>query len=100
MIAILWTYDVRPEAADLFERGYGPAGAWVALFRRAEGYLGTELLRGPASSYLTIDRWRSRGDFEAFMAACRDEYEAIDRATERLTVTERRLGEWEAVSST
>ena len=97
MIAILWTYDVRPEAVEAFERAYGAAGDWAMLFGRAEGFEGTELLRGPGNAYLTIDRWRSGEDFEAFMASARAEYEAMDRATEGLTLAERRLGSWQEV---
>ena len=100
MIAILWSYDVCPEAVEAFERAYGAAGDWAVLFGRAEGYEGTELLRGQANSYLTIDRWRSREDFDAFMAAARADYEALDRATEGLTLAERRLGSWEGVRRT
>ena len=96
MIAILWSFQVRPEASDAFERTYGPEGEWAVLFRRAGGYLGTELLRGPDGAWLTIDRWRSQGDFDAFMAANRADYEALDRATQGWTSEERRLGTWEA----
>ena len=97
MIAILWTYEVRPEAVEAFESAYGPAGGWAILFGRAEGYRGTELLRGPGNAYLTVDRWRSRSDFDSFMADFRGDYEAMDRSTQALTLAERRLGEWEEV---
>jgi len=97
MIAILWSYRVRPGAAEDFERVYGPAGDWAALFSRAEGWLGTELYRGPGDSWLTVDRWRSEAAFEAFMAAHRVDYEALDRATEGWTIEELRLGLWEVV---
>ena len=99
MIAILWTYEVRPEAASDFERSYGPAGDWAALFRRSASYLGTELLRGPDSAYLTIDRWRSAADFDAFMAAHKAAYDALDRATQSWTTKERRLGAWECLAA-
>lgn len=99
MIAILWSYDVRPEALQAFERAYRPDGAWAALFRRSAGYLGTELLRGPGGAFLTVDRWRSQADFHAFMAEHGAEYEALDRATEGWTSEERRLGTWESVDS-
>lgn len=95
MIAILWTYEVRPEDVAVFERAYGLAGDWATLFRRASGYLGTELLRGPGTAYLTIDRWRASEDFEAFMVANRADYDALDRATQNWTREERRLGLWE-----
>ena len=96
MIAILWSFQVRPEASAGFERAYGPEGDWAVLFRRSAGYLGTELLRGPGGAWLTIDRWRGQSDFDAFMAANRADYEALDRATQGWTSEERRLGTWEA----
>ena len=99
MIAILWTYEVRPEAVAAFERAYGPDGDWAALFRRAAGYLGTELLRGPGTTYLTIDRWRAAADFDAFMAANRAEYDALDRATQGWTTEERKLGSWNSLAA-
>ena len=97
MIAILWSYEVRPEAAAAFERAYGPEGDWAALFARGAGYLGTELLRGPEGTYVTIDRWRAPADFDAFMAAHRADYQALDRATEGLTTQERKLGVWNGI---
>ena len=97
MIAILWRFQVRPEAREAFERVYGPEGDWAALFRRAPHYLGTELLRGPDDSYLTVDRWRALADFDAFMAAHRADYEELDRATQGWTSEERSLGTWESV---
>ena len=92
MIAILWTYRVKPEAQAEFEAAYGPAGDWARLFARQDGYLGTELLRGEDGAWLTIDRWRDLADFDAFLAAHRDAYEALDRATESWTTEERRIG--------
>ena len=99
MLAILWRYQVRPEALAAFDRAYGPDGDWALLFGRAEGYLGTELYRGPGGARLTIDRWRGEADFDAFMSAHRVDYEALDRATEGWTLEERRLGAWQAVRS-
>jgi heme-degrading monooxygenase HmoA len=50
-----------------FEATYAPSGAWGELFARAEHYLGTELLRGPNDSYLTVNSWRSKADFTDFL---------------------------------
>ncbi|HET9638692.1 MAG TPA: antibiotic biosynthesis monooxygenase [Allosphingosinicella sp.] len=99
MIAILWTYEVRPEAAAAFESAYGPNGEWAALFRRSPSYLGTELLSAPGTVYLTIDRWRSSADFDAFMAAHRADYDALDRATESWTTKELKLGVWDSLGA-
>jgi heme-degrading monooxygenase HmoA len=94
VIAILWTYKVRARARQAFERAYGPSGDWSQLFGRAEGYLGTELLRGSDDNYLTIDRWRAEADFEAFLAGWGAEYAALDRRAGRWTIEERKLGMW------
>jgi len=96
MIAILWRYRVRPEHTQEFERVYGPDGDWAQLFRRAEGYLGTELLSGSGGDYLTIDRWRSPDDFAAFQQSHGEAYAALDARTEAWTDEETRLGVFEA----
>jgi heme-degrading monooxygenase HmoA len=93
---IVWAFRPRPGREAEFERAYGPAGDWVALFRQAPGYLGTELLRpaDDAGRYLTVDRWESRAAYEAFRAARRALYEALDRACEPMTASEERVGEY------
>jgi heme-degrading monooxygenase HmoA len=93
---IVWAFRPRPGREADFERAYGPAGAWVALFRQAPGYLGTELFRPAedAGQYLTVDRWDSRAAYEAFRAERRAEYDALDRACEGLTASEERVGEY------
>ena len=84
MIALVWRYEVLEEARAAFEATYAPTGAWAQLFARADGYRGTELFRAEDGSYLTLDIWRSRADFDAFLAAHRDDYEALDRCDRRL----------------
>jgi heme-degrading monooxygenase HmoA len=95
----IWEYRVRPESVAAFEAAYGPDGGWVRLFRRHDGYLGTELLRdaADATSYRTIDRWLSRADRDRCRQEAAAEFEAIDRACEALTVEERHLGDFETV---
>lgn len=97
MIALVWRFEVRDTERSAFEQAYGPAGAWARLFARADGYRGTELFRADDGSYLTLDVWRSRGDFDAFLVGHRSEYEALDRETEALTRCEYRIGEYEVV---
>ena len=95
MIALVWRYEVLEEAREAFEATYAPTGAWAQLFARGDGYRGTELFRAEDGSYLTIDIWRSREDFVAFLAAHRADYEALDRSTGSWTAAEHRLGEFE-----
>ena len=47
---------------------FGNAGIWTELLRRAEGYLGTEILcESPAERrYRVRDFWRSHREFEVF----------------------------------
>ena len=80
----------------------GRGGDWARLFRRGEGYLGTELLRDAADPgrYLTLDRWTSRAAWESFRAGHLAEYEAIDRLCEALTAAEARLGDFDGIDPT
>jgi heme-degrading monooxygenase HmoA len=97
MIALIWRYEVLEEARAAFEATYGPTGAWAQLFARSEGYRGTELLKAEDGSYLTLDVWRSNADFDAFLAAHRAEYDALDRSTESWSASEHRLGQYEVL---
>ncbi len=96
--AYVWRYEVRPGDEARFERLYGPGGEWVRLFRGSPDYVGTDLLRGPAGVYVTIDRWTSREPYEAFAAEHRNEWGTLDARGERLTSAERLLGEYDVVS--
>lgn len=98
MFAVLWQYQVRPGSESAFEALYGAQGDWVALFRTHAGYLGTELLRDESSGgYLSIDRWTSQADYEAFLAADKPRYAEIDARGDALTVSERRIGRYLSV---
>lgn len=97
MIALVWRFEVRDAERAAFEGAYGPEGDWARLFACAEGYRGTELFRAGDGSYLTLDVWRSRADFDAFLAEHRGAYEALDHATEPLTRCEHRIGEYEVI---
>ena len=65
------------------------------MFRRAEGYLGTELYRDAARAdrFLTIDRWRNAEDWRSFLLAFGSVYESLDSGLEGLAVIERELFE-------
>lgn len=91
MYRIVWEFEPKVARLAEFEREYGSEGVWNALFRRGAGYLGTELVRSPAdpSRYLTVDRWISRSAYEAFRAAFREEYAALDARCAALTRNER-----------
>ena len=92
----IWEFKVSAEHADAFRAHYGEGGAWTQLFRRAQGYLGTRLLRDVADPlrFVTIDSWRSVEDYEAFRASFASEYAALDRACESFTSEETLIGKF------
>ena len=92
MYVVIWEYQTRPGSEPAFEQLYGPAGAWVELFRKHRGYLGTELLRDEQSRYVTVDRWENEADYLAFLADAAARYAEVDAMGDALTVEERRIG--------
>lgn len=95
----VWEYRVRLDRIREFEAVYGPKGEWVRLFRRAPGYLETELFRDHdlPGRYLTVDHWKSREAYDTFRRRFSSEFDAVDERCERLTETETRLGDFESV---
>ena len=100
MYVILWEFRVAPERRAAFEAAYGPDGDWARLFARGAGFIGVELLRcsDEAGRYVTVDRWRSRADFDAFKGAFGTAYEALNVKLEQLKADEQRIGAFEAVA--
>ena len=100
MYVIIWEYQVKANQLTEFEDIYSAHGLWVKLFRKAEGYQGTELLRDPdqPQHYITIDRWTSSLHYESFLIRWKSEYTAIDAQCESLTEKESLAGKWESLS--
>jgi len=101
MYIIIWEYQVKPEKQAEFEKIYAANGAWAELFKKGTGYLGTELLRSTElpEQYVTIDRWASAEDYEAFLSQWNDEYKKLDLMCEGLTKHESCLGRFTPSSS-
>jgi len=99
MLIILWKYQVRHEKQNEFIRIYASDGVWAELFQKAEGYLGTELLQDEAdpTSFLTIDRWEAKENFEVFQSLFGNEYQELDAKCEGLTENETLLGRWRSL---
>lgn len=96
MFLRLWQFHAAPGHEAEFEVAYGPEGAWARLFQNGAGYLGTQLLRGVSGSgeYATIDRWESEDAWTSFLGLHSLEYEALDRACQRLCSVDARIGEF------
>jgi heme-degrading monooxygenase HmoA len=90
----IWQFRIPSEKADEFRDVYGPDGEWAKLFRRAAGFLGTELLHSAThpNIFLTIDRWDSAEAWAAFLRAWGEDYAALDRRCKSLTVSEGEIG--------
>jgi heme-degrading monooxygenase HmoA len=86
----IWKFTVAADKVPEFVRAYGPDGVWAGLFRRAEGFLSTRLVqdRGDGGIFVTIDCWASQASYAAFRETFADDYAAIDRRCEALTVAE------------
>ncbi len=96
-VLIIWEFTVGEEHLDDFIRAYGANGAWASLFRLAEGYWGTQLLRSSqeAGVFLTIDRWESAACFERFQQRFAVEYKELDARLEGYTLSGRKVGVFE-----
>jgi heme-degrading monooxygenase HmoA len=93
--AAVFLYEVDAARREAFEAVYGSDGDWARFFAAGAGYLGTELLRS-GERYLLIDSWRSRGDYEAFLAAHADEYARRGEAGRALWRSEATVGRFES----
>lgn len=93
----IWEYQVVPEQRAAFLAAYGSEGDWVQLFRRANGYLGTLLVRDltDPDRYITLDRWASRQAHELFLEDHHAAYVALDARCARLTSAETLVGHFE-----
>ena len=93
----VWKFRPPPGREDDFALAYGGEGIWAALFGRASGYLGTSLYRpdAPGDWWLTIDRWNSAADFEAFGRDFGAEYRALDAELEGVAGEEEFVGAFE-----
>jgi|SRR5271157_104529 len=99
MHVIIWEFTVREEHIQEFIRVYNSDGDWAQLFKRADGYLGTELLRSSAepdifvtTDFLTIDRWESATCFDIFLKQFAAEYQRLDKQLEGYTLAEKKVG--------
>ena len=96
---VVWEFRVRPERLGEFTSIYGADGDWARLFARADGFLGTHLMRDESSPvrFMTIDRWRDATSYEAFQWRHRTDYEALDKQCAPMIEDERRVGTYETI---
>jgi hypothetical protein len=97
----VWEFEVPVTADAEFRRHYGPNGSWATLFRQDPAYIETLLLHDSRriGRYLTVDRWRSASAYQSFRQRFAEQYDALDRACEKLTSREVSLGEFRELAS-
>ena len=93
----VWKFRPPEHREREFETAYSANGRWAELFGKAAGYRGTSLLRPlePGGWWLTLDRWDSAGDFEAFGHDFGEEYRALDAELEGIAGEEEFVGAFE-----
>ena len=93
----VWKFRPLPDREQEFAAAYSGAGPWGELFGKARGYRGTTLMAPVESGgwWLTLDRWESAGDFEAFQHDFGDEYRALDAELEGVAGEEEFVGAFE-----
>jgi len=101
MFVVVWEFRVRVDAVADFERAYGRDGDWDSLFRKGDGFIDIELLLAAdePTHFLTIDRWTSKSAYDAFRKTFASDYAAIDARCEGLTISEKPIGEFEALEA-
>ena len=93
----VWKFRPPKSCEQQFHEAYAGGGRWSELFKRAKGYRGTALFKpfGPDGWWLTIDRWESAADFEAFGHDFGEEYRALDVELEAIAGEEEFVGAYE-----
>jgi heme-degrading monooxygenase HmoA len=94
----IWKFRPPAGREKVFAEAYGGDGAWAELFSRAQGYRGTEMLRPSEADswWLTIDRWDSEADFNAFRNALGEDYRKLDAELEGVAGEEEFVGAFES----
>lgn len=101
MYIIVWEYQVKKEKQFKFEEVYSPIGVWAKLFKKSNGYVGIELLRDNANPqrYLTLDKWKSKEEYEIFLSKWELDYKTLDERCDELTLNETLIGEWNTINT-
>ena len=93
----VWRFRPPPGGEQAFADAYAGNGPWSGLFAKAAGYRGSTLLAPfePGDWWLTIDRWNSAADFEAFGHDFGEEYRKLDAELEGVAGEEEFVGAFE-----
>jgi heme-degrading monooxygenase HmoA len=95
----MWEYLVKENFLEDFIHHYGPEGDWVQLFRKAGGYIKTDLHQDCTNPkrFMTVDFWESKNDRDNFRKEFSTEFAELDQRCEQFTETEKILGDFDMV---
>ncbi len=98
MYCILWKYEVDKGKQKEFETEYGRSGSWFKFFEPCDDYLGHDLLKNTSeNSYMLIDRWISKADYEGFLKSNKAEYDQINDKFKDLYTSESQIGTFDII---
>jgi len=98
MYYVVWQYKVDAANQAKFEEMYSRQGPWFKLFEPCDEYLGHELIKNMnEDSYLLIDKWMDKSDFETFYKSKQLEYDALNEETRALYSEETKLGDYQTL---
>jgi quinol monooxygenase YgiN len=97
MIQVVWEFRIKEGKRNEFEAYYSDNGKWAELFRINPSYRGTILTRDKdhANRYLVLDTWDDLDSYQTFKEQYAEDYKALDKKCEELTVEENCLGIFE-----
>ena len=97
VIEVFYRYRVHPSQSKAFEDAYGSAGPWARLFRQHAGFRRTRLFRhrDDPMTYVTIDVWETKEDWDRFRTESSLAYARLDRELRMLYLEELLLGYYE-----
>jgi len=99
VIAVVWQFEVKPDARAAFEQFYGADGEWTMLSRKSRSFIGSSFLRefSQEPRYLLIEYWSEMLPYERHLADLSDEIAALERSREEMVVAAMPLGVFNAL---
>ena len=93
----VWKFKPPRGREHEFFDAYSGTGQWAKLFGKAPGFRDTTLMQPtePGDWWLTLDRWDSVADFNAFQANLGHEYHTLDAELEGVAGEEEFVGAFE-----
>ena len=95
MYYIIWNYTVDKSKQEKFEEEYSRGGTWFKFFEPCDDYMGHELIKNiNGSSYVLIDKWMSKKDYEGFLKSNQAEYDDLNNRSKELYEEETQIGSY------